>query len=63
MPYLITQNPDDKTWSWTLVIENNHAIATSPHPFLTEEACCEGIKQVRREAPTARMQYEGETPT
>ena len=59
--FLIYQNSDE-TWSWTLVIENNHEIATSPHSFLTEEACREGIEQVRREAPKARVQY-GKNPS
>ena len=44
------------------MIESNHEIATSPHSFLTEEACREGIEQVRHEAPKARVQY-GKNPS
>ena len=56
MPYLINQNPDG-TWTWKLVVENNHEIAISPNSFISEDACRGGIEQVRREAHTPLVQY------
>ena len=58
MPYLIAQNPDDTTWTWKLVVDGTHEIASAAHPFPTEADCREGIEQVRREAKTMLVQYE-----
>ena len=63
MPYLISQDPYTESWTWRLVVDGTHEIARALSPFPTEEACREGIEQVRREAPIARVQYEGEAPT